>query len=306
MVRSQILEPEASQPMPLWAWGNVLAFDAVGVGLLWQAFMTLAFCDRFPTLLECTVLGLSIWVFYLTDRLLDSRTLDCSRRRTLRHDFYRRHHQRFLWIGIVCAILDFLIIARFASSSQLRWGSAAMGAGCLYAAVVQLANAAQIWFPKELHAGLVFGFGLSLPAWIERGFHSELAIATGMIGVLCAANCIVVAVRELPLDHAQGFQSWLTRYPAASKWLPYFLSLQAVLCVACLFAGLLSTAVALCIVAADGLLAMASRCTPLRSERDDRNERGMIETVHFSSLSADASLAIPAALGIVYYMVSLK
>lgn len=304
MVRSNILEPEAKRSIPVWAWGNVLAVDAVGVGLLWQALMTLVFCKRVPTLLECTVLGLSIWGFYLADRLLDSRTLDCRRHRTLRHDYYRRHSKRFLWIGLICGIADFVIIARYANFAQLRWGCAAMGAGCLYAALVQLANAARIWFPKELLAGLVFGFGLSLPAWIECGFNIELAIATGMIGVLCAANCFVVAVWELPLDHAQGFQSWLTRFPAAAKALPYFLLLQAVLCVVCLTAGLLPMAVALCIVAADTLLVMASWCTPLRLELGG-HERDMVETVHFSSLSADAGLAFPAVLGIVYCVVSL-
>lgn len=191
------------------------------MGLVWQVAFAVAFCGRYPSFAESTIIGLTIWIAYTADRLLDSMHLDLSRPHTLRHrfHFHRRRQIGLIWISAI--VVDAILVFNSASESQLRWGYAAIAAVLAYGGGVHFVGHARCWIPKELQAGVVFAVGVSLMAWSETNRDlAPLLCSTLMAGLLFSANCFAVACWERNLDASQGFASWLTRYPTASKWLP--------------------------------------------------------------------------------------
>ena len=81
----------------LWHLINLLSLDAVTVGLTWQLVFTLQFFDRFPSLVESSIIGISIWLAYTADRILDSRRLLCELPHSSRHSF----HRQFQTLGLL-------------------------------------------------------------------------------------------------------------------------------------------------------------------------------------------------------------
>jgi hypothetical protein len=74
---------------PFWQWMNLLSLDAPVLALVWQDY--LARC--YPSLLRPAgrwVLGLTVWVIYIADRLIDVRR-PAMENEPIRHRFYRQN-----------------------------------------------------------------------------------------------------------------------------------------------------------------------------------------------------------------------
>ena len=167
--------------MPLWSWANVVSLDAVAVGLLWQLLYTTQFCQRFPAVYELAIIGLSIWLVYTADRLFDAIRLDRTRPHTFRHRFHAAHQAQLTTIWFVALAVDTLLIVRFAHESQLRWGCSAIAIVVAYVTGIHLIRNASSWFPKELQAGMLFAFGVSLPAWSEISANGFVALLASVL-----------------------------------------------------------------------------------------------------------------------------
>lgn len=246
----------ASAHVPLWAWTNVLSLDAVAVGLLWLLVFTCQFCGRVPAPHEMAIIGLSIWMVYTADRLLDSARLDLGKPHSLRHRFHFQH-RRFLGIAWFLALsINTGLIVHFASEPQLRWGCAAIAIVIAYVMGVQLSTASAKWIPKEMQAGIVFAFGIGLVAWTEidpSGFF-PLLISTLMAGFLFSTNCLAIACWEREWDKNQNFESWVSRWPVVHRLLPALIFIQATVAVCLLALGMLPILVASCLITSDCLL----------------------------------------------------
>ena len=280
--------------MPLWSWANVVSLDAVAVGLLWQLLYTTQFCQRFPAVYELAIIGLSIWLVYTADRLFDAIRLDRTRPHTFRHRFHAAHQTQLTTIWFVALAVDTLLIVRFAHESQLRWGCSAIAIVVAYVTGIHLIRNASSWFPKELQAGMLFAFGVSLPAWSEisaNGFVALLASVL-MTGFLFTGNCFAIAHWEQDLDSSQGFDSWFTRHPAAGVWLPWALIFQVTLAFALAFVGVIAPLIAACLIFGNVLLfglVVASRGKVRQSDR--RSDSDVL--VRMLVVLADVALVIP-------------
>ncbi len=247
-------QPHHDHRVPWWAWANVLSFDAVAVGLLWQLAFSIQFLGRRPTLPECGIIGISIWLAYTADRLLDSATFDERRAHTLRHRFHFEYRNAIASVWMLALIFNVALIWNFAEPSQLRWGMLATATVIAYGLGVHVVSPIR-WFPKELRAGLTFAFGVSLSTWAgHAGDVASLLLATLMTGLLFAGNCLAVACWEKRLDAQQGFESSVSRYPRLQGWLPRAMLAHLFLSALCCVAGAFPMLVGMCLIGSDLLL----------------------------------------------------
>ncbi|QEF97596.1 hypothetical protein Mal15_16370 [Stieleria maiorica] len=247
--------------VPAWAWANVLSIDAVTVGLVWLFVFTDQFCHRSPAGYELAIIGLSIWLVYTADRLLDSLHLDTTQSHTIRHLFHFRHRKTLGVAWVLILVLDAALIVSNATEPQLRWGCAAIAAVLAYVASVQFLKDSVRRFPKELQAGMVFAFGVSLNAWVEAAADDvmSLVVSVVMTALVFTANCVTIAALECDVDRVQRFDSWVLRSPLAARVLPIALGLHASIVSGLGLAGIIPATIAFCLIASDVLLMSLGR-----------------------------------------------
>lgn len=265
---------DTSSPIPWWMWLNIISIDAVAVGCCWVAVFTAEFCDRLPRFYEAAIVGLSIWLVYTADRLFDAIRVDPSEPHTLRHRFHARH-RRLLWLSWIIALaINVALIVSFASEPQLRIGVVGIAAVVVYIVSVQWVRPIVRVVPKEVLAGTVFSFGVSLVAWSQCNPTDivRLLLANAMAASVFSANCFSIAIWESNFDRAQGFDSLASRIGNPKSvfaiWLLTHFAVASVL----LLLGLTSWFLFSCIAASAGLLA-GLMCV---AEGNDHRSRGVL------------------------------
>ncbi|HLI83949.1 MAG TPA: hypothetical protein VKV17_08525 [Bryobacteraceae bacterium] len=113
-------------------------------------------------------LGMSVWLLYVADRILDGITAPESNARP-RHHFYLRNRK---WVALAAAPLAILTLAlafTFLTSALLRDYLVLAAGVCLYFGMVHAAprKLRALW-PKELAVAIFFAAGVCLPIWTAR------------------------------------------------------------------------------------------------------------------------------------------
>nr|WP_095738419.1 hypothetical protein [Rhodopirellula sp. SM50] len=280
--------------IPPWAWANVLSLDSVAVGLVWLLVFTDEYCDRLPSWYEFAIIGLSIWLVYTADRLFDSIRLDTRRRHSIRHHFHFRYRKQ-LCLGWFLALgLDTALVVAFASDAQLRWGCAAIAVVVAYVASVQFPRNSAPWLPKELLAGLVFAFGVSLnawTAWTPQGTFS-LPVSVWMAAILFTTNCLTIAMLERDLDRLQAFDSWVLRVPRTVSVLPAALILHALITTVLVATNLIAPGIGFCLIASDAMLFVLAVAGSRYLTTESVDGAGAVSTGRLVVL-ADVALVVP-------------
>lgn len=112
--------------IPWWLWINVLSLDAPLIAIIWQA--ALARVHRVFLQPGCYVaLGLTVWVIYMIDRVLDSFGKKEEHLLTARHVFYRRHRKLYMTVIIPVATAFLLKSALWEIPAGLMWRGLALG-----------------------------------------------------------------------------------------------------------------------------------------------------------------------------------
>lgn len=290
----------------------MLSLDAVAIGLLWQLVFTTQFSHRMPAAYELGIIGISIWLVYTVDRLFDSKRLDLSKPHAMRHRFHFQHQKTLSLVWFVGLVADAYLIVKFADESQLRWGFAAVAIVLIYVIRVQTSTvpvagptASAMSIPKELQAGIVFAFGISLPSWAESNSAASLPLiaSTLMAGLLFSSNCLAIACWERDWDSHQGFHSSLLRFPSADRWLPAILFVQIAIVMGLFLIGILPLLMACCLIASSLLL--MSLLVFHRGRVSGLGRESTPSTIVQSLVTlADVALVIPPAGLIAFHVVA--
>ncbi len=216
--------------IPWLAWPSVLSLDAVLVAVVWQQLLLQGFCDRGSTWSEAGSLGATVWLIYVADRLLDAVRLDVSAPHTLRHGFYLRHRRVFIVLWIAVLTLNAFVVVHYLPHELLRGGVLLATAVLIYGAGVHFSplrspvlpaerrhDVTGQLIPKEVRVGMLFSLGVTLSVWTEMSSGETsgvelvpLTATTGVLAVLFAGNCMLVAQFEREMDEAQSFPSIAT------------------------------------------------------------------------------------------------
>ena len=199
------------EPLPLWAWPTALSLDAPAVAVAWQWLFAHAFGIEL-TAHHVLGLGISVWLIYVADRLLDSFKLDLRRPHTYRHALVAHHRHVFALLWVAGLGLDGALVLAGLSLADLALGLAALGAVAWYGLGIHLPKSGKAVFTKEVQVGFVFALGATLPVW-TRAPGAALLVGALLFAALCSLNCLLIAVWERSADAAQGQASLALAWP---------------------------------------------------------------------------------------------
>jgi hypothetical protein len=206
--------PQKNRISPL-VWMNLVCLDAPLVAVSWQWL----FADSFGIKIArgtTVALFLTAWLIYLADRFGDALSVRQSSAISLRQEFCIRYRRAWI-IGVATiGFADLLVVA----STLDRIAIAVGGVIGLFASVYLLINRVtpSLWRVaplKEVMIGCIFAAGSVVG--LVRGLTSTAFPAWVLFAILCALNCISIAVWEREIDLAQRRISIATEFRSVSR-----------------------------------------------------------------------------------------
>ncbi len=175
----------------LWQWPNILAIDTALIAILWQLSLARVLNAEIDWAASA-VLGLSVWLTYVADRLLDVRSREKAALFSLRHQFAKRYRQALWYVWCVLLAMN-LLLATQLTVLQLKNGSLLLIFCLLYTASNQ--KLSRHFFPKEICVALIYAGGviIFMPVAYPLGFF-------GVFALLCLLNCLMIGAREKVID----------------------------------------------------------------------------------------------------------
>ena len=196
----------------LWQWPNILGLDAAGIAMAWLGIFTMhARPPEQPGAAAYLVLGLSVWLTYLADRLFDVSGRPTEALLSIRHRFAKAHFRR-LWEawGVLLTIAIATAVCCL-QAFQLKAGFLLLIVCLIYSLLNQ--RCAKRFFPKEVFVAAIFTAGtqvfLSTP-------QLDLPVLT--LALLCLTNCLVIAERERRVDARLRVHSLAKHLPTQWLW----------------------------------------------------------------------------------------
>lgn len=176
----------------IWQWPNVLGLDAAVIAVAWMAVFA-AESKSCPGAAAYLVLGLSVWLTYLADRLFDTRHRPMRQLISIRHRFVKRK-RILLWRLWMLVLVVNLTLAVLGLSETQFWRGGVLLAFC-FAYTLLNQRLSKRYFPKEIFVAGIFAAGTQvfLEATVPRA-------SLLLFGLLCLVNCLLIAEKEKAVD----------------------------------------------------------------------------------------------------------
>lgn len=193
-----------------WLWPNMAGIDAALIAIAWQ-WLFAASVDQNISPSAQLVLGLSVWLSYMADRLYDVRRHPMDRLLSLRHRFAKTYRKPLWSLWFIVLALDIGIAIKNLSTEQLIHGCVLLVACLLYTFLSQIYS--KRFFPKELIVALIFTAGVIV---FMQSLPSPLAIFC--LAVTCFVNCLILGHKEQAVDRALRVQSLTSIVSTKTLW----------------------------------------------------------------------------------------
>ena len=188
---SEVFAPSATraESLPAWMWPHLCDLDAPFVAMLWQSLFYRSL--HAPVVaVTAVVLGLSVWLVYALDHLLDVSLVLAQK--TSRHKFHSRHKQIFMGLAAMVILAVFALVRQLPTRLS-HWGMLLAGILVLYLVAVHSGAA---WVrrrvPKESIVGILFAAGTCLAPGVGAS-HPKFILLPGLLfAVLCTTNCLAI------------------------------------------------------------------------------------------------------------------
>lgn len=189
-----------------WLWPNLLSLDAPCVAIVWQLLLARAITPI--PLVQTAVLGLTVWLIYVADRILDGMRPP-QQADAPRHRFARRYRVPLLIAAFIVLVLTAVLAFGYMEPVRLERGAVL---ALLVFVHFHLVHRSRTPWPKELWIGCVFAAGVWLPALV---YAPALLPLAAIFAALCWWNCVAIELWEHPaMDRARWHFStrWLARH----------------------------------------------------------------------------------------------
>jgi len=201
-----------------WQWPTILSLDAPLVAWTWQIMISRV-CDVNLDSPRQLILGISIWLAYITDRWIEAYRLRPDQIHTNRLMFYHKHK----WITAVVWVLffsyDLLLAFHNLYRNEFIYGLYLFTAVVLYLLSHQWLHRNFKWrLPKEVCVALILGAGVGFfIALALKSDFSLLGINLSLFVLLCFTNCILISIWEKDVDTLQGQDSLARQFKLTEK-----------------------------------------------------------------------------------------
>lgn len=191
---------------------TTLALDAVLVALSWQAL--LSFTLNTPlSLPQRTVLGLSVWLVYVGDRLFDIKKIPPNKLTSQRHRLTLKLQPILTPLFYTLFAINVLLAFWKLNTLHLSIGLILLLICILYTKIT--ARSKNPFIPKELVVGSLFTAGTLLflitpQTLVNPTFWKSALVLT----LLFNSNTCLVPFWEKPIDLAQNQSSLATQFPS--------------------------------------------------------------------------------------------
>ncbi len=202
-------------PTAWWLWPHVLSLDAPLVAVVWQWGWASAAHVRLPWPAPC-VLGLGVWLIYLTDRLVDAIRAVPGDPVSLRHTFHSRWRRPLSVLAVAVAGVLAILSPCLLTRAEFRHGLILLAVALAYFWLVH-GGGSREWtrhLPKEAAVGAMFAVGTAFFPWSQAGVGSPWTVlAVTLFGGLCFCNCALITVWEAHAQDVRNPASLLNAYP---------------------------------------------------------------------------------------------
>ncbi len=177
----------------LFHWVNFLSMDAICVALLWQEVFAHTVAVQLSWQ-ERLVLGLSVWIVYILDHLLDVTC--CKNSNASRHHFVRKH-SICLSIGISMAAIANITVAFTLPHSILIAGALLGISAIFYLGSNTFFMRKGHWLRgREAIIALIFAFGCGLIPLLKTDQLFLILASIFFFAFLSMINCLLIARME--------------------------------------------------------------------------------------------------------------
>ncbi len=194
---SRTIAREAHAAGEVWLWPNVLNLEAPLVAVVWQLLLARSAGVRLNAY-EPWVLGLTVWLIYIADHLIDTLRPASGAWEPPRKTFFREHWRAGAAVGIAIGLALAVCGGRLLWASTVRGGVQLGFAVVGYFSLTHLTPARwRIRWPREVVVALLFTLGTFGAVWLGNGRHfAPLAVPAAIFLLLCWTNCSLIETWE--------------------------------------------------------------------------------------------------------------
>lgn len=151
------------------------------------------------------VLGLTVWIIYTTDHLLDAKRTE-GIASTRRHQFHQQHFY-FLIIVLTGAIVIDLILVFFIRQAVFQWGLVLSGVMVAYFLIQRFLK-----YLKEVTIAIIFSCGVLLPsvAVTHKAVDFSMALIIGEFMLTALLNLLLFSWFDRYNDNQDKRESFVT------------------------------------------------------------------------------------------------
>jgi len=171
---------------------NLLSLD-VAVGAVIGSLFFAKIFNLVPSYPSLVSLGLTVWIIYTTDRLLDIRDV-MGEAASERHRFHQRNQTKLKYWLVVVLIIDIVLIF-FMPFKILKYGIFLS-----LAVVIYILLRKKLHISKELLVATLYTFGVILPSWPENQMSSAQYLIVLLFFLIALINLIIFSWYEKEND----------------------------------------------------------------------------------------------------------
>lgn len=181
-----------SEVIKLYRLFNLLSLD-VAVGAVIGSLFFAKIFEVAPSVPSLISLGLTVWIIYTADRLLDIRDV-MGEAASERHHFHQQHQKKLvLWL-IMITIIDFGLIF-FLPAAILKHGITLSFVIAMY-----LLFRKRLYISKELLVAILYTTGVLLPVWPSSNMSSDNFLLILLFFLIALLNLIIFSWFEKKND----------------------------------------------------------------------------------------------------------